>query len=297
MTIYEDFLVGAIDLHCHIDLEFSRTALRKREPEWEWLPKAEALGMRGVVLKSHWWPTAPSTTYIKQLYRGPVELWPSIALNPIVGGPELWAVEAAVALGARVVFLPTWGSCKDLDQRGFMHGQISATLGTFDASRIVGVPFVDDTGALTPRARDLVHYCHDNDLTLGTGHVSWQEALAVIEEAHRANYRRVIFTHPFGHVPIEVIQRATQLGAFAEVVWPMVSPGRNNPVHVVEWMHQVGIEQCVIASDTFRTTQPCAPELFRYLVGTLHESGLSAEEVRRAIVVNPARALGLEPAQ
>jgi hypothetical protein len=55
MSQYDELLVGAIDLHCHVDLEFSARAFRKREPEWQWLPKAEALGMRGAVLKSHWY--------------------------------------------------------------------------------------------------------------------------------------------------------------------------------------------------------------------------------------------------
>ena len=35
MTIYDELLQDTIDLHCHIDLEFSRTDLRKREPEWD----------------------------------------------------------------------------------------------------------------------------------------------------------------------------------------------------------------------------------------------------------------------
>ena len=51
MTLYDDMMEGAIDVHCHIDFEFSAKE-RKREPEFLWLPKAEALGMRGVVLKS-----------------------------------------------------------------------------------------------------------------------------------------------------------------------------------------------------------------------------------------------------
>ena len=67
VSIYEELLADAIDLHCHIDLEFSTSAFRKRAPEWEWLPQAEALGMRGVVLKSHWWPTAASVPYIREL--------------------------------------------------------------------------------------------------------------------------------------------------------------------------------------------------------------------------------------
>ena len=63
MTLYDDMMEGAIDVHCHIDFEFSAKE-RKREPEFLWLPKAEALGMRGVVLKSHWWPTINVVPYI-----------------------------------------------------------------------------------------------------------------------------------------------------------------------------------------------------------------------------------------
>ena len=47
MTLYDELLTGAIDLHCHIDLEFSGNQ-RKRESETQWLPKAEAMGVRGV---------------------------------------------------------------------------------------------------------------------------------------------------------------------------------------------------------------------------------------------------------
>jgi hypothetical protein len=60
VSVYDELLHCAIDLHVHVDVELSLSAVRKREPEWLWLPKAEALGMRGVVLKSHWWPTAPA---------------------------------------------------------------------------------------------------------------------------------------------------------------------------------------------------------------------------------------------
>jgi Family of unknown function (DUF6282) len=294
MSVYDELLNGAIDLHVHVDLEFSLSAVRKREPEREWLPKAEALGMRGVLLKSHWWPTAPAVHYIKQLYAGSVELWPSVTLNPVVGGVELWAAEAAAALGARVVFLPTWGSLRDLEERGFIHEQIEATYATFDPAQIVGTPLITNAGGLTTRARDLVHFCHEHDLTLATGHVHWREALAVIEEAHAAGYERVIFTHPFRGTPLDVLQRAASLGAYLEVVWGNIGPGRVRPDDFVHLMRQVGVERCVIASDSFRAAQPPPPELFRYMVGTLYDAGLTAAEIRTAAADNPARALGIE---
>jgi hypothetical protein len=299
MGQYEDFLHDAIDLHCHIDIEFSQTAFRKREPEWEWLPKAEALGMRGILLKSHWWPTAVATPYIEALYRGPVQPFSSVVLNPVAGGTELWAVESAAALGARMVFLPTWGSCHDLRAQGhIVRNVLPHVYETFHADQIAGTSFLDDEGRLAPRGRELVAYCQARDLTLGTGHVSWQESLAVIEEAHQRGYGRVVFTHPLSggiEAPLAAAQRAAALGAWIEICWTNVAPGRMDPVKVVEWIKAVGVEQVVVSTDYFRTAQPSPPELFRLLLGTLYDAGLTAQEIRTVAAVNPARALGLPP--
>jgi MarR family/Family of unknown function (DUF6282) len=56
-SVYDELVRGVVDLHCHIDMEFSQELFRKALPEWELLPRAEAAGMCGVVLKSHLRPT------------------------------------------------------------------------------------------------------------------------------------------------------------------------------------------------------------------------------------------------
>jgi hypothetical protein len=297
MSIYDDFLRDAIDLHVHIDLELSTRAFRKRGPEWDWLPQAEALGIRGVLLKSHWWPTATSVPYILQLYQGPVQLWSSIVLNPVVGGTELWAVEAAADFGARMVFLPTWGSCNDLE-RGGAHEFVVRANSRFDPAQVAGTAFLDADGQLVARGRELLDYCHTHDLTLGTGHVSWQESLAFAREAQRMGFRRLIVTHPLSPVigmPPEAAREAAALGAWLEVCWTNVLPGRLDPAAVVEWIRTVGVEHVVVSTDYFRTAQPTPPELFRLMIGTLHDVGLDASAVRQVVAINPARALGLEP--
>lgn len=298
MSIYEEFLVDAIDLHVHIDREFSEQDFRKREPEAEWLPKAEALGMRGVVLKSHWWPTAMAVPYITELYRGPVQVWSSIVLNPAVGGPELWAVEAAAALGARMVFLPTWGSCHDLETHGHIANLVFPRIyPTLELDRVEGARFLDDAGQITARGRELLDYCRAHDLTLGTGHVSWPESLAFAEEAHRQGYRRLVITHPLSPsigIPLDAAQRAAALGAWLEICWTQMAPGRLDGGQLVEWIHAVGVEHVVVSTDYFRSSLPNPPELLRFTLGTLYDAGLSAEAVRAVAATNPARALGLE---
>src|SRR5215210_3926310 len=94
-TVYDELLQGAVDLHCHVDLEFSATRFRKALPEWEWLPRAEAAGMRAVVLKSHLWPSVSAAPFLAELYRGSVAVRTGVTLNPAVGGLDPWTVEAA----------------------------------------------------------------------------------------------------------------------------------------------------------------------------------------------------------
>src|SRR5678815_5998009 len=96
MTLYDDMMEGAIDVHCHIDFEFSAKE-RKREPEFLWIPKAAAMGMRGVVLKSHWWPTVNVTPYILASVDTKVALWSSVALNSTAGGPNPCIIDACAA--------------------------------------------------------------------------------------------------------------------------------------------------------------------------------------------------------
>ena len=116
MTLYDDMMEGVIDVHCHIDFEFSAKE-RKREPEFLWLPKAEALGMRGVVLKSHWWPTINVVPYILSSVQTKVTLWSSVALNSTAGGPNPCIIEACAELGGKMVFLPTWSARNDVEAK------------------------------------------------------------------------------------------------------------------------------------------------------------------------------------
>lgn len=294
MTIYDELVHETIDLHVHIDLEFSDTYLRKREPEWEWLPKAEAAGMRGALLKSHWWPTAVALPYIQQLYHGPTTLWSSVVLNPVVGGAELWAAEAAAAMGARVVFLPTWGSCHDVENPGgFIFQHLKRAYSTFDPAQVQGIQFLDENGKLNARGHELLEFCHASDLSLATGHVNWQESMAFIEEAYRRGYERLIFTHPLVHTPLDALRQAAEWGAWIEICWTNIQPGRMDPTKCVQLMRDVGLDHMFASTDYFRPTQPNPPELFRYMLGTLYDAGLTREDVRQVAATNPARALGV----
>lgn len=296
-TVYDELLIGAVDLHCHVDLEFSTTRFRKAMPEWEWLPRAEAAGMRAIVLKSHLWPSVSLTPFLEQLYTGTVRVETSITLNPAVGGIDPFAVEAAVAMGAKAVFMPTWGSRNDHERGGF-HKRLDAAFHHFDPARLSTLSVLDDAGALTGNAQEVLRLALDNDVVLSTGHLAWQESLVLVREARRLGFERLVFGHPLsGSVgaPLEAIQEAAGLGAYIEVCWPTIAPGRRDPVEVVQVIRDIGASRSVLTSDFFGGAASSPSDLLRMMLGALYDAGLSQEEIALGAAKNPAALLGVAP--
>jgi hypothetical protein len=297
-TVYDELLIGVVDVHCHVDFEFSATAFRKALPEWEWLPRAEKAGMRGVVLKSHLWPSVALAPFLSQLYPGTVEVATSITLNPTVGGLDPWAVEAAVQMGAKAVFLPTWGAVNDHVRGGF-HRRLASAFEHFDPQRLSTLSITDEAGGLLDSAQEILRLAQQHELMLSTGHVSWEETLVLAREAQRIGFDRLLFGHPLSGsigAPVEAVHEAASLGAYIEVCWPTISPGRHDPAEVVSLMKDVGPSRFVLTSDFFAGNQPSPSDLLRLLLGALYDHGLSQEEVQVAAARNPAALIGMPAA-
>jgi hypothetical protein len=292
-TVYDDMLVGACDLHAHVDLEFAQDRFRKALPEWDWLPRAEEAGMRAVLLKSHLWPSVTLAPLLERLYAGPVQVATSITLNPMTGGVDPWAVEAAAAMGARAVFMPTWGSANDRAHGGF-HKRLAEAFETFEPARLSVTSILDDAGALVPAAHEVLRLAHERGLMLSTGHISWQESLALAREAHRIGFERLVMAHPLSvsvGAPHDAVAEIVGLGAYAEFCWPTVAPGRHSPAEVVGLIRTIGTERTILTSDYFGGAGPSPSDLLRMLAGVLYDSGLTPEEIRTAVVTNPAHLL------
>jgi hypothetical protein len=297
-TVYDDMLVGACDLHAHVDLEFAQDRFRKALPEWDWLPRAEEAGMRAVLLKSHLWPSVTLAPLLERLYAGPVQVATSITLNPMTGGVDPWAVEAAAAMGARAVFMPTWGSANDRAHGGF-HKRLAEAFETFEPARLSVTSILDDAGALVPAAQEVLRLAHERGLMLSTGHISWQESLALAREAHRIGFERLVMAHPLSvsvGAPHDAVAEIVGLGAYAEFCWPTVAPGRHSPAEVVGLIRTIGTERTILTSDYFGGAGPSPSDLLRMLAGVLYDSGLTPEEIRTAVVTNPAHLLDVAAA-
>ncbi|MCQ0018076.1 DUF6282 family protein [Actinomadura madurae] len=193
---FDRLLRGAVDVHVHGRPDLS-AAFHYRGDDLAVARLAHAYGIAGWVLKSHLWITTDRAGMLRrQVADLGFEVHGSITLNPPMGGVCATVVELAAAHGARVVFLPTWGSDADTGRNGYISKLLGRVSPSFDEyGRRNAVSLLASGGTLTGRAREAVDACRDLGLSLATGHVSLEESEAVARYCADIG-QRLMITHP-----------------------------------------------------------------------------------------------------
>ena len=141
-----ELLRGAIDIHVH-----SYPDLFKRFSAEEIARNARDMGMRAIVFKHHHLPTVDRAYYVMQNIKG-IDLFPSITLNYAVGGINPFAVEFALKMGAKIIWMPTIDTAKQKEVFGTLGGygsQQSFSLPAF-YRETEGIYLLDKKARLNP---------------------------------------------------------------------------------------------------------------------------------------------------
>jgi hypothetical protein len=268
-------LSGAIDMHAHSDPDGSARSI----DAIDLARLAKTRGMRAVVLKNHYEPTA-SLAYIVRKEVPGIEVFGGISLDLTVGGVNPAAVEWMTKVKGgygRVVWLPTFDS--------------------ENQAAPAGRPFarVVRDGAVTPEVSQVIGLAAKHNLVLETGHSSPAEALIIIREAKRQGVENVMVTHAMS-VPVNMsiteMQAAAKLGAYLELVW--VRPASEAAQEYVKAIRAVGPEHIVLSSDLGQMNNPLHPDGLLALYQYLASQGISAADIDRMAKSNPAKLLGLK---
>ncbi|MFX0201189.1 MAG: DUF6282 family protein [Candidatus Hodarchaeota archaeon] len=297
MNILADqLLINSIDMHCHCYPEFTLEA-KKRMEDVEWITLAARMGMRGVVLKSHFWPTMTNVYFLQKQIPEDFKLFSSITLNLSSGGVNPWAVEAAAKQGAKVVWMPTWSSKNDLQLQSVSR-IIKQYISSLENYQFKGVRILDSHG-LIPEAKEILQIAKEMELVLCTGHISPAESLELAREAKRIGFQKLIFSHPDNpsiKASVEEMKAVSSLGAYVEFCFlgtlPLIQ--RKHPRDMVSLIREVGAERCILSSDLFYDWPPPEPEIMRMCIACLLNLGISEEEMRMMVQSNPAKLLALE---
>ena len=272
---------GAIDIHVHSDPDNVRRSLDGLEAA----RFAKDKGMRAIVLKSHFDPTAGLALLARKAVTG-IEVFGGIDLNLPVGGMNVHAVDHMARVNGG------WGRM--------------VWMSTFDAENQIrtsksNAPFVrvSQNGALLPETRAVIAAIAKHNFVLASGHVSAEEALLMFEEGRRLGIRGRVATHGMSAptaLTVDQAQRAGQLGAFIEFTsGTLATPNAQAKIdRLADDIRKVGIDRAILSSDLGQAGNPLPADGFATYMEALRAKGFTDQELDRMAKQNPARLLGLE---
>jgi len=290
-------LVGAVDMHCH-----SGPSVMPRDlSHIEAMQEAADAGFRAMLVKDHYYSATPITEMLNQAYGHlKVTMFSGVPLNNSVGGFNKHAVDHGIALGAKLVWMPTFSSKNHIDspygvKAGFPHTTKKL------------IPFepltpIDANGQVKDEVKEILDIIARNDVILAGGHLHISEIFPVFEEAKKRGVKRLMVNHPSFIVDasLDDVRRLVTMGAYIEHSLCMFIPvaKRKRDPYPPEELHkliQAGtVDRTILASDLGQRGVDHPVVGFRNVIKICINLGYSDDDIRKMVSHNPLDLLGMQ---
>ena len=284
-------LQDAYDLQVHV----APDVIARRIDDLDLAKEFLARGLRGFVLKSHYFPTAERAQVVTKAVPG-IRAFGAITLNHSIGGLNPVAIELAGRSGCKIVWMPTVDAANETAGRPGgtnkklpFWAQIQLDLA---ATGINPPPMtvIDADGNLTPVATSCLELIKKYDMILATGHLGRREIVALVRSAKQMGLRKVVVTHaefPSQSLTAQEQLELAEMGAFIEHCFTTMHTGKARWEEVLNSIRVAGHERCFLSTDLGQTINPPVAEGFAMFAQMLLNDGFSVEQIRRMTVVNP----------
>lgn len=281
-----------IDLHVHIGPE-----VLPRKFTVQKIIREEEGKIKGMALKNHMYPTAP---LIKSCEESGLELIGSVTLNNYVGGLNPDAVYASAKLSNEpiIVWFPTINAENFLNQSKYEIPPewVGPGFKSRLSKEIKGIKIIDKQGKLIKDAIEVLKAIKENNCILATGHVSWQEAQVLVEEAVKLGIKKIIVTHPVYQLidmPVEIQKELARCeGVYIEQNYAMYLIDKIPIKKIAEQIKFVGAGKCIISSDMGQVKSPAPSEAMSMFADLLLKEGITERELKLMGEENPGKIIG-----
>lgn len=294
-ALVEKLLVGAVDLHCHSGPSVMPRKLNHAEA----IRQAEAVAMRGVLFKDHYYCTAPVAELLKELMPDTtVAILSGIALNNHVGGLNPYAVEHSLKLGGSLVWMPTLSAANHI-----RHAHRKRLLPTkHPMAPSTAITIVDANGRLLDPVKQIIDLIAEHDGVLSAGHLHISEVWPLMEEAGSRGVTRKLVNHPtfLVEASLDDMRELASMDVYLEhsICQAIDCPSKKyEPEQLDQFIQAGGVRHTVIGSDLGQTKNPTPVEGFREIIRMLLRLGYSDQDIGRLVGGNAARLIGIDPAK
>jgi hypothetical protein len=285
-------LTGTIDMHVHTAPDiFPRLG--------DDLAIAQGLksaGMVGMAVKCAFQGSEVRAHLVNQMLEG-FTMYGGITLNYPVGGINPTAVETSLRVGGRVVWGPSGHARHHAEVTGHLGGWGNSFMNLPVPKDATGVTVLDEDGALTDDAHEVVRLVAEHDALLATSHLGPEEALLLTDEAVKVG-ARVLVNHVL-YIPkgdLSFVREVASRGADVEICSILIGGFWNKLTFedVMSVIDNVGYEHVILASDGGGIQVPSPHESLRVLANNLVHADVPEKHVRHMMDANPRRLLGID---
>jgi len=280
MNTIDELLKDSVDIHVHCGPD---PRVERRNNAVEIAMEASKLGMKGIVLKAHEYPTQP-VAYTVSAIVPDLHIMGGICADFEVGGLNPLAIEASAQMGAKIVWMPTYSAYSDRSYRG-LEG---------------GISILDDNDKLLPEVDSIINIAKDYDMVLATGHISTKESISLITESLAQGLDKIVLTHGttsahWTGITVDEMKKIASKGVFVEHCVHVLMPTtyRLDPKELVETIYAIGVENCILSTDFGQNYHPMPAEGFRMGMGMLSHVGMSDQNIKAIVSDNPSALLGI----
>jgi len=284
-------LSGAIDLHIHSNPSlFNRVG-----SDMDMAAHARDNQLAGILLKNHFESTVGRAALVDEAVEG-TRVFGGLVLNNFTGGLNPGAVETAVKLGAKQIWMPTMDALAHATVFGKTGGYGYQDSGSKIPSTAITI--LDGSGNLTDAVKTIVDIVKPAGVILGTAHLGRDEIFKLATYCKDNDFNRLLVTHPYFNPPgLSVKDQSAlyNLGATIELcggnLYPI--PGTATLANYLESIHTTGAPAFVISSDSGQPRKSMPAEVLRIFTQCLMEKGIGQDEIDIMTKTNPRRLLNI----
>ena len=298
MEKIDRLLVGAIDMHQHLGPSVIPRALDIADGALE----AEAAGMRAIVVKDHQFPSMASAEIAKKWLKNNDSLLiaSSLVLNHEVGGLNKAAVETAINMGVKMIWMPTISTENHHVEHEKGGLKFPASKKKIDTLPRGYISILDENGNLTEEVTTVLEIiAKDESIVLGAGHGNAAEIDAIVCKALELGIGRIVVNHPtyMINAGIEKMKEWGAKGVFMEfgacTCDPISTICNAELSQTVQTIRAIGVEHVTLASDYGQVGNPHPVEGLKHFAKLLMDQGFSIPELEQMMKVNPAKVMGI----
>ena len=281
-------LNGVIDMHVHTAPDICQRTYN----DLELTAAAVHAGARAIVIKGHHCSTAARAALCNAYNRSifdsnPFVMYGGLALNYEAGGLNPKAVQTALEMGAKVIWLPTVDAENDCRKH----------------KKSGGIRMTDDRGVPVPELRRIFTLIKEYDAVLATGHISPEEIQCVVDSARNIGVQKIVITHPEYWVVDMSLESQRELVADYNVILErcFMQPLKNgrwvsNAERNLEAIRKLGAESTILSTDCGNPATLPWEESMRQYLQFMIDNNVRPEELQSMTKTTPAWLLGLTDA-